>query len=215
MRRLGNRRRVKAGILEWNKAFEKIGIKDAIVVKVQPDDAPFDTQDVGGRAMVDLKLGGTAIYCDVARLYALAHGVPHTGTRERFEALAPLLRAEPHESQAWVAGFEYLQMLRLQAQMARTAETPGNPNLIELRTLNDIDRRMLKETMRIARSLQQQRRQVLAQQGHGGASQKQHRLVSSFVFRASIAGQARSTAQGKPGPGSGRSEGEKQSHAPA
>ena len=34
-------------ILEWNKAFEKIGFKDAIVVKQQPDDADFDTLDLG------------------------------------------------------------------------------------------------------------------------------------------------------------------------
>lgn len=33
------------GILEWNKAFERIGFKDAIVVKIQPDDAEFDTLD--------------------------------------------------------------------------------------------------------------------------------------------------------------------------
>ncbi|HSN32318.1 MAG TPA: zinc-dependent metalloprotease, partial [Ideonella sp.] len=36
---------ITAGVLEWNKAFEKIGFKDAIVVKVQPDDATFDTLD--------------------------------------------------------------------------------------------------------------------------------------------------------------------------
>jgi len=35
-----------AGILEWNKAFEKIGFKDAIEARVQPDDAEFDTLDV-------------------------------------------------------------------------------------------------------------------------------------------------------------------------
>jgi Met-zincin/Domain of unknown function (DUF5117)/Domain of unknown function (DUF5118) len=34
---------VRAGILEWNKAYEKIGFKDAIVVKQQGDDADFDT----------------------------------------------------------------------------------------------------------------------------------------------------------------------------
>jgi hypothetical protein len=34
---------VKAGILEWNKAYEKIGFKNAIVVKQQADDADFDT----------------------------------------------------------------------------------------------------------------------------------------------------------------------------
>jgi hypothetical protein len=38
---------VMRGIVEWNKAFEKIGFKDAIVAKVQPDDASFDTLDVG------------------------------------------------------------------------------------------------------------------------------------------------------------------------
>ncbi|MCS6996013.1 MAG: zinc-dependent metalloprotease [Casimicrobiaceae bacterium] len=34
---------IKAGILEWNKAFERIGFKDAIVVKQQGDEADFDT----------------------------------------------------------------------------------------------------------------------------------------------------------------------------
>jgi hypothetical protein len=36
---------VVEGILEWNKAFERIGFKDAIVAKQQPDDADFDTAD--------------------------------------------------------------------------------------------------------------------------------------------------------------------------
>ena len=38
---------ISRGILAWNSAFEKIGFKDAIVVKQQPDDADFDTLDVG------------------------------------------------------------------------------------------------------------------------------------------------------------------------
>ena len=39
------RKAVEAGILEWNKAFEKIGLRNAIVVRQQPDDADFDTLD--------------------------------------------------------------------------------------------------------------------------------------------------------------------------
>ncbi|HEV2042195.1 MAG TPA: zinc-dependent metalloprotease [Casimicrobiaceae bacterium] len=39
------RETIKAGALEWNKAFEKLGFKDAIRVEVQPDDAPFSTAD--------------------------------------------------------------------------------------------------------------------------------------------------------------------------
>ncbi|HEX7640560.1 MAG TPA: zinc-dependent metalloprotease, partial [Burkholderiaceae bacterium] len=42
---------ITRGILEWNKAFERIGFKDAIVVKVQPDDADFDTLDVGAASV--------------------------------------------------------------------------------------------------------------------------------------------------------------------
>ena len=38
---------ITAGVLEWNKAFERIGFKDAIVVKQQPDDADWDTLDAG------------------------------------------------------------------------------------------------------------------------------------------------------------------------
>ena len=33
------------GVLEWNKAFERIGFKDAVQARIQPDDADFDTLD--------------------------------------------------------------------------------------------------------------------------------------------------------------------------
>jgi hypothetical protein len=41
------RKSVEAGVLEWNKAFERIGYKGAIAVRQQPDDAPFDNMDSG------------------------------------------------------------------------------------------------------------------------------------------------------------------------
>ncbi|MDZ4729897.1 MAG: zinc-dependent metalloprotease [Xanthomonadales bacterium] len=37
---------IRDAALEWNKSFEKIGFKDAIVVKVQPDDADWDAGDI-------------------------------------------------------------------------------------------------------------------------------------------------------------------------
>lgn len=37
---------IREGILEWNKAFARLGFKDAIHVEVQPDDADFDTSDI-------------------------------------------------------------------------------------------------------------------------------------------------------------------------
>jgi hypothetical protein len=37
---------IKAATLEWNKAFEKAGFKNAVVVKEQPDDADWDAGDI-------------------------------------------------------------------------------------------------------------------------------------------------------------------------
>jgi CBS domain-containing protein len=120
----------------------------------------IDTKDEGAQAVIDLKLHGTAIYVDAARLYALAHGVAATGTRARFEAVAGAMGAPPQEAEAWVGGFEVLQMLRLQVQLERerreAVDAPdGNPNLVDVAALNDIDRRVLKESLRVARRLQQ------------------------------------------------------------
>lgn len=110
--------------------------------------------DADDQGTVDLKLQGTAIFVDAARLYALAHGVTATGTRERLEAAGERLGLATPEYLAWVGGFEFLQMLRLRVQL----ETPANaaqPNRIGVAGLNDIDRRILKESFRVARALQQ------------------------------------------------------------
>lgn len=120
----------------------------------------IDTRSVDGRASIDLKLQGTAIFVDVARLYALAHGLQATGTRARLEAAAQALGVGAREGEAWVAAFEFLQLLRLQVQLdpGRPPALPGshgNANLVDVGALNDIDRRMLKESLRAARTLQQ------------------------------------------------------------
>jgi len=120
----------------------------------------IDAQAQGDQEVLDLKLHGTAIYVEAARLYALAHGIAATGTRARFEAAAQAMGAAPQEAEAWVGGFEYLQMLRLQVQLARDRReavdaSDGNPNLVDVAALNDIDRRVLKESLRVARRLQQ------------------------------------------------------------
>jgi len=111
----------------------------------------IDTKTVDKCEMVDLKHHGTAVFVDVARLYAFAHGVAVIGTRERIEAIGPLLRVPTQDSDAWIAAFEYLQMLRLQVQMSDAPLELANQ--IELDALNHIDRHMLKESFRVARRL--------------------------------------------------------------
>ena len=78
--------------------------------------------------------------------------------RARLEAAAPGMHVAPRESEAWVSAFEFLQGLRLRAQVAETpagASAPGNPNLIDVGTLDDIERSILKEALRVARRLLQ------------------------------------------------------------
>lgn len=117
----------------------------------------IDTRTLDGREVIDLKLQGTAIFVDVARLYALAHGAQVTGTRARLEAAALALGAGAQEGDTWAAAFEFLQLLRLQVQLdpGCPAAVAGQPNLVDVGALNDIDRRMLRESLRIARTLQQ------------------------------------------------------------
>ena len=80
-------------------------------------------------------------------------GSTPTGTRARLEALAGPLGLPGAEVAAWVAGFEYLQLMRLGVQAAGAA--PALANRVELASLNEIDRRVLRETLRVARRLQQ------------------------------------------------------------
>lgn len=44
---LAYRETVRSAILEWNKAFDRIGFRNAIVVEQQADDAKYDTLDPG------------------------------------------------------------------------------------------------------------------------------------------------------------------------
>jgi CBS domain-containing protein len=119
--------------------------------------------DMDGRQVIDLKLQGTALFVDGARLLALAQGLPDLATRARLLAAAPKLGVATSESEAWVGAFEFLQTLRLQVQLsgadsglaAGSKPGEGNPNLIDIDTLNDIHLRMLKESLRLARRLQQ------------------------------------------------------------
>jgi CBS domain-containing protein len=103
---------------------------------------------------VDLKMQGTVIFVDGARVYALAHGIAQTSTRRRFLALASDGHLSADEVDDWIGAFEFLQLLRLRVQIERM-DAGGNPNLLEVESLNDIDKRMLKETLRVAKRLQQ------------------------------------------------------------
>jgi CBS domain-containing protein len=110
--------------------------------------------DCDEQGMLDLKLRGTAIFVDAARIYSLAYGIQETNTRMRLDATGPLLKLAETEYGSWVSGFEFLQMLRLRLQLESEA-TLVSPNEILVATLNDIDRRILRESIKVAHRIQQ------------------------------------------------------------
>lgn len=110
--------------------------------------------EIDGKKTIDLKLQGTAIIVDVARIYSLAHGIEVTNTRERLAAVGRALNIPESESAAWITAFEFLQTQRLIVQIGE-ARIMGNPNVVDIDQLNSVDRSILKEALLKVRSLQQ------------------------------------------------------------
>ena len=114
----------------------------------------IETTEIDDQKTIDLKLQGTAIIVDVARIYSLAHGIEATNTRERLAAVGRALHVPESESAAWITAFEFLQTQRLAVQIGE-AKIGGNPNVIDIDKLNSVDRSILKEALSEVRSLQQ------------------------------------------------------------
>ena len=114
----------------------------------------LDAQAEGEQRWVDLKLNGTAVFVDAARLLALATGVAALSTRERLLAAGEDLGVPEHEREGWASAFEVLQMLRLRAQ-SMPGKSGAPDNRLDVAALDDIDRQLLKEAMKVARRLQQ------------------------------------------------------------
>ena len=111
--------------------------------------------ELDDRDGLDLKLQGTALFVDAARIFALAHGVAATGTRERLERSGQAMGLKPAEFESWIGAFEFLQSLRLRVQLDGETALSAEPNRLAFRSLSNIDRRILASSFRVARSIQQ------------------------------------------------------------
>ncbi|MBL8384834.1 MAG: CBS domain-containing protein [Burkholderiales bacterium] len=108
--------------------------------------------EIAGGGKVDLKGQGARLFIDAARVLALAHAIPATQTAQRLRLAAARYGAE-REAEAMVEAFHFIQAQRLNRQF-QALEDGGAPNEIDVAALNDLDRRILKETFRQAGKLQ-------------------------------------------------------------
>ncbi len=108
--------------------------------------------ELSAAGTVDLKGQGARPFIDAARVLALTGGINATRTTQRL-SLAAAHHGVPAEAEAMIDAFHFVQTLRLQRQF-ESLEDGGPPNEIRLATLNELDRRILKEAFRQARKLQ-------------------------------------------------------------
>ena len=108
--------------------------------------------DIADSGTVDLKAQGVRPFIDAARVLALAHAIAPPNTAQRLR-LSGAAYGAATEAEAMVEAFHFIQLLRLTRQF-KALEDGGAPNTIELASLNELDRRILKEAFRQGRKLQ-------------------------------------------------------------
>ena len=104
---------------------------------------------------IDLKTYGARLFIDAARIFALASGVHNTNTVQRIKLSSQRMGVAPEEAAAIVEGFNYIQLLRLRHQHFEEEHGRPGDNFINPDQLNELDRRILKESFRQSRKLQQ------------------------------------------------------------
>lgn len=103
---------------------------------------------------LDIKLNGTTPFADAGRILGLAGGSAMTNTVQRLRDIAQPLHIGTAEIEGWVDAFHFLQMLRLRHQDECSAQGKEADNRIDPEHLNELDRRILKESLRQVRKLQ-------------------------------------------------------------
>lgn len=103
---------------------------------------------------LDIKVHGTALFVDAARIFSLASGVAETNTLGRLRLAAPLVDVPSREAEAWVDSFLVLQRLRLEHQHLQYVGGRPMTNRLDPYRLHELDRLMLKESLRQAKKVQ-------------------------------------------------------------
>lgn len=114
----------------------------------------LDSQRVDGRDVIDLKKNGIALIVDFARIYALANRIEERNTTKRLEAIATVFGHDEQRLSEWVGTLEFLQTLRLRAQL-QSDPPGGNPNALDIGTLTKVDKVILKASLNVTRTMQQ------------------------------------------------------------
>lgn len=111
--------------------------------------------DGEGRDVIDLKVRGTALIVDLARLFSLAAGRAETNTITRLQiSVAPTDLSELGAEEL-IAAFEFLSLLRLRHQYSQFQQGIPTTNMVPVSLLSILERRELKQSLRAIANIQQ------------------------------------------------------------
>ena len=106
---------------------------------------------------LDLKHNGLAPIVDLARIYALAEGIPAVNTIERIKQAAGTPSLSKSSAENLVDAYEFLGMLRMEHQ-ARKLQCEGTPdNYLSPKELSKLEREHLKDAFKVIKTMQDTR----------------------------------------------------------
>ncbi len=150
---------LRQGILDQvadNRLFQRMLADNAL--RQRPPVGRFRefvlTRKHGEKATLDLKVQGLTPFVDGARLLALAHGVHANNTLERLRQLVAKDVIEPLDGAAYEEAYHFIQQTRMQQHQVQTRENQPYSNRVDPDSLNHLDRRILRESLRQAQRLQ-------------------------------------------------------------
>lgn len=114
----------------------------------------FSTDGGEYAGTIDLKRQGVRMFIDAGRVFALDYGVRATNTAQRLRLGEQKMRRNPRAVEADIAAFNFVQEMRLRGQLAHAPDSPLDPNRIDPYALNEIEQRILRESMHQAQLLQ-------------------------------------------------------------
>ena len=150
---------LRQGILDQvadNRLFQRMLAANAL--RQRPPVGRFRefvlTRKGGEKATLDLKVQGLTPFVDGARLLALAHGIHANNTLERLRQLVAKEVIEPLDGAAYEEAYHFIQQTRMQQHQLQTRENQPYSNRVDPDSLNHLDRRILRESLRQAQRLQ-------------------------------------------------------------
>jgi CBS domain-containing protein len=105
-------------------------------------------------ATLDLKAHGLMPFVDGARVLALAHGIGASNTLERLRQLVAQEVIDALDGAAYEEAYQFIQQTRMQQHQLQSRQNLAYSNRVDPDSLNQLDRRILRESLRQAQRLQ-------------------------------------------------------------